>query len=399
MKKRLSWYLFFFFVSHAAMAQHPQKFDSLYKTIFAKDLCELAEQNPGIVLLDVRSAGEYSDTSQYNSLNMGHLKGAINMEIDTMKKNPAILDQFRDKTLIVYCSHSQRSRRVSKLLAENGFSNFYNLNGGMSHLNQMTTDEFPCKKEWIVSGLGYKNVSNAEAVDMLKSEPDLVVVDIRPELQFVSKDSAAENNIGRVRGAINIPYANLKQRLSELEKHKQKPILLYVASGDGDAARAATELASAGFTSVYHLLGGLNDLVASDENLNFLEPSLPFKIVNPVRALKLLKNESNLAIYDTRPASEFENRDKLSWKNLGNIRNAINVAEKDFEHYSLPTDKALPILVYGRGEAYQFAGMLAKKGYKKVYLMNGLYDFFWSSYNVEECRDAKKFLVNHAGIY
>ncbi|MEO7767423.1 MAG: rhodanese-like domain-containing protein [Ferruginibacter sp.] len=399
MKKRLHCYFIFLFISYTAFAQHPQKFDSLYKTIFAKDFCKMMREHPGIILLDVRSAGEFSDTSQYNSLNMGHLKGAVNMEIDTMKKNPWILEQFRNKTVVVYCSHSQRSRRVSKLLTENGFTEFYNFNGGMSQLNQMTEEEFPCKSEWIVSGLGYNNISNKEAVNMIRHQPGIVVLDIRPETQFLSKDKTEENNIGKIRGAVNIPYAHINQKISELGQFKNSPILVCAASGDGDAARAAVALVSTGYTKVYHLLGGLNDLVASESNLDFFETNLPFTVLNASGALSLLKKAASLKLYDTRPASEYNNQDKLSWKNLGNIRNALNVAEKDFANILLPPDKNLPILVYGYNEAYKFAAMLSNKGYKKVYLMHGLYDFFWSSYNVDECRDAREFLVNHQGSY
>ncbi len=399
MKKIISCFSFFTFLSVATLAQHPQKFDSFYKTIYAKDFCRLMQQNPGIVLIDVRTAGEYSDTSQYNSLNMGHLKGAINIGIDSMKKDTGFIRRYHDKTLVLYCSHSQRSRRVSKYLTDNGFTGFYNLNGGMSHLNQMAADEFPCKNDWIVSGLGYKNISNADAVNMIKSKPDLVVLDVRPAIQFISKDTLEKNNAGKLKGAINIPYAEIKQRIGELDKHKNSSILVYAATGDGDAARASAELISKGFTRVYHLLGGLNDLIATQSDCSFLETAMPFRILDSRRVLALLKSEPMLVIYDARPKSEFENRDTLSWKNLGRIKDAINVNRVDFDHVELPANKNTSILVYGQADAYELATILAGKGYKKVYLMDGLYDFFWSSFNVEDCKEANSFLVNHEGIY
>lgn len=126
-------------------AQLPFKFDDQYKTIYADDLCKMLQKNPDVVLIDVRSPGEFSDTSQYASLNQGRLKGAINLDIEAIKKNPAAMNPYKDKTIVLYCSHSQRSRRVSKLLAESGFTSFYNLNGGMSVLNQFKENDFPCK--------------------------------------------------------------------------------------------------------------------------------------------------------------------------------------------------------------------------------------------------------------
>lgn len=386
------------FFARMASAQHPQKFDSLYKTIHAAEFCKLMQQDPSIALLDVRSAGEYSDTSRYNSLNMGHLKNAINMEIDTMLKNPAILDQFRNKTLVIYCSHSQRSRRVSKLLTEHGLTNFYNLNGGMSLLNQLNEDEFPCKNNWIVSEVGYKNISNTDAVQLINKQVRLIVLDVRPAIQFASKDTLAENNIGKLKQAINIPYADLKNQLAQLPQDKNYPILVYAGSGDGDAARAAGELVENGFTQVYHLLAGLHDL-ASKSYPGILETNNTYQLVDPLRALNLLKKENGLLIYDTRPLSEFENRDPLAYKNLGNIKKAVHVDALDFERFELPADKRVPVLVYGHGEAYKFAELLSGRGYKNVYLLNSLYDFFWSSFNVAACKDAKDYLVNHTGIY
>lgn len=73
------------FLSGFMEAQHPFKFDSLYNTIYAKELCQLIQRDPDVVLIDVRSAGEFCDTSQYASLNKGHLKGAINIPVDSIK--------------------------------------------------------------------------------------------------------------------------------------------------------------------------------------------------------------------------------------------------------------------------------------------------------------------------
>ena len=117
MMKRTLFTCFCIFLVAASSAQLPFKFDDRYKTIYATDLCKMLQKNPDIVLIDVRSPGEYSDTSQYASLNQGHLKGAINLDIEAIKKDPGVMNPYKDKTIVLYCSHSQRSRRVSKLLS------------------------------------------------------------------------------------------------------------------------------------------------------------------------------------------------------------------------------------------------------------------------------------------
>jgi rhodanese-related sulfurtransferase len=215
MRRLLSIALLAFSFCASAQSQLPFHYDSLYKTIHVKEFCKLFLNNPNLLLVDVRSAGEYSDTSRYASLNQGHLKGAINLEIEAIRNNMDTIEHYKDKTIVFYCSHSQRSRRVSRLLSEKGFTNFYNLNGGMSVLNQLSEKDFPCKEDWIVSSLSFKNLSFNDASTLIKSKK-AIVVDIRPANQFNSTDSIAENNVGRVKGAINIPYAEFKNRISEL---------------------------------------------------------------------------------------------------------------------------------------------------------------------------------------
>lgn len=386
-------------VSSLLQAQLPQKFDSLYKTIFAKDFCTMIRQNPNIVLFDVRSPGEYADTSASTSLNIGHLKGAINMGIDSMKKNMAALDAYRSKTLIIYCSHSQRSRRVSKLLSENGFTNFYNLNGGLSSLNQLSAQDFPCKQDWLQTNLPYTNLSVREAIALYTTEKKLVVVDVRPASHFELKDSTADRNIGRVKGTISIPYDKFSARLAELNAHKNSPILLYTTGGDGDAARAASQLVANGFKTVYHLVGGIDGVLTNANGFVMLEKTPSFHCIDAEQAVNLLKRSPGLTVYDTRPKVEFENKDEKFWKNLGNIKNAVNVNAVSINAQHLPTDKKAPILVYGNPGAFALSKMLSDKGYTEVYTMDSLYDFIWSGFNIEACKEARNFVVNHDGLF
>jgi len=384
-----------------ANAQLPFKYDSLYKTIYAKDLCGLLQKDPGIVLIDVRSAGEYSDTSQYTSLNLGRLRGAINIQIEGIRKNLDTIARFKNKTIVVYCSHSQRSRRVSKLLAENGFSNFYNLNGGMSVLNQLSQDEFPCKREWVVSGLPFKNLSFNETAELLKHQPQLLVVDVRPALQFNGVDSNAANNAGKIKQAINIPYAEWEQKKQSLFKYKNQAVLIYSSSGDGDAARAAASLVQNGFTTVYQQLGGINDLIASQEDISFIENRPAYTLLDPHRAILLLQKKQPLLIYDTRPDDEYNNRltGTISYKNLGHIKNAVHLPLNSFGSITAPANPETPVLVYGHEESFKLARLLTEIGYRHVFLLSSFYDFVWSGFNIQNCKAAKEFVEGHEGLY
>jgi len=392
---------YFALLAGTAEAQHPFKYDSLYKTIYAHELCRFIQNNPEVVLIDVRSAGEFCDTSHMASLNKGHLKGAINITIDSIRNNIHVLEPYKDKPIVFYCSHSQRSRRVSKLLSENGYTNYYNLNGGMTSLNELDDTDFPCKEDLILTGLNFTNLSCDNTALLIKKEKNLVIIDVRPPDQFNSLDTIAENNVGRIKGAINIPYSDFNNRISELAPYRNQSILIYTASGDGDGSRAAAALGNNGFTKVNLLLAGLHEFIASQKASLFIENGTPFTIVNPFRALKLLKEYKDLVVFDTRVSEEYNNAmpDKMAYKNLGHIKNAIHAEKQDFSSVPLAKNENTPVLIYGNEEASEFASYLATKGYKKVFLLTGLYDFVWSAFNVESCKDAIQFLTDHEGIY
>ena len=287
------------------------------------------------------------------------------------------------------------------MLAESGFTSFYNLNGGMSILNQFKKNDFPCKNELITSNLPYKNVSANDAAALIKNHKDLLILDIRPAAQFNSTDSIAANNAGRIKGAVNVPYSELTQRMAELTRSKQQPILVYSASGDGDAGRAAGLLVDSGFKTVYQLLGGIQNLIASQEDLSFIENAPQYSVVNAIRALQILKSKRGLVTYDTRPDEEYYNRltGSASYRNLGKMKNAIHILPASFASHTFPADKNTPILVYGNEASFELSALLTARGYKNVYLLNSLYDFVWSGFNVESSKEAKNYMVNHEGLY
>jgi rhodanese-related sulfurtransferase len=186
-----------------------------------------------------------------------------------------------------------------------------------------------------------------------------------------------------------------------LFNYRNQSILVYSQTGDVDAPKTAAELKNKGFYKVYLLLAGLNDLLTRPGSNFVLENPSPYHIISSSTALSLLKNNPQLTIYDTRPPIEFENKATAEeyYKNLGNIKNAINLEEKNFGSNNYPADKDAIILVYGRGESYKLARKLCQDGYRNVYVLRNFYDFVSSAFNVEGSREALQYLVNHEGLY
>ena len=76
----------------------------------------------GAIILDVRSKGEYQG---------GHIKGSINISVDTLRNNLNKLK--KDKPIITCCASGMRSASAKSILKSNGFTEVHN-GGGWSSL-------------------------------------------------------------------------------------------------------------------------------------------------------------------------------------------------------------------------------------------------------------------------
>ncbi len=95
--------------------------------------------------------------------------------------------------------------------------------------------------------LGGKGVVGPQQATELINREDAVVVDLRSMADFAK---------GHIINATNIPMTSLKTQMGQLEKYKQRPIILSCNSGAQSAA-ACRLLRSNGFEQVYNLKGGL----------------------------------------------------------------------------------------------------------------------------------------------
>jgi len=92
----------------------------------------------------------------------------------------------------------------------------------------------------------FASLTPAAAVQLMNNE-DVVVLDVR---------EASETAAGKITKAIQIPVGAVKTRISELDKHKDKTLLVYCKTG-ARAGAACKELGQNGFDKVYSLSGGL----------------------------------------------------------------------------------------------------------------------------------------------
>lgn len=400
--------IIFVITSCTLSAQLPFKYDNTsYKTVYLNEAFHLMETTPSYLLLDVRTPGEYADTSSHTALNIGRFKGAVNISIDSISAHMDDLQAYTDKPIFIYCSHSQRSRRVGKLLSEKGFQKVYNINGGMSIVNESDEKTFPYKSKVLVTNIAYKNIASADAIELLKHTPGLAVIDIRTEVEFSNKDTNPSNNIGHIKNAINIPQNKFAATFDNYKIDKSRPVLLYDL--DGHNSMDVTDvLLAKGFTRIYNLYEGLSTLIADHNLTDDLRKQLfadapAYRLLDPKSTIDLLSNHPNTIVIDVRPADEFDNKSDMYYLNVGRIKNAVHVASvESLKKTTASVNKSTPVLIYGSGKSIDDAvcDALLQEGFKQVNKLSGsLYHLAWSTANVESCKDGKKFLTNHEGLY
>ena len=291
------------------------------------------------------------------------------------------------------------------MLADNGFTHVLNLNGGMAVLNQDSEENFPCKKEMIVYASPYKNINGADAVSLIKNDPNLLVIDTRSAMSYSGKDSTEENNIGRIRHSINIPADEFAAKGKK--PASSKAVLVVDNDYGNQSAVAAKWLTEHGYTNVYSLTGGLAAFVGQSKNTladrKAVMEALPaYSLLNPKETMDLLTAKPETVVLDLRSAEDFNNRSPKKWHNLGHIRNASNIQPDHFTEKmkELEQYKQAPILVYGNDDPAKFCRMLNDAGFENV---NIIYDGLWSmvsgAANFSELQGIKPLLTDHEGLY
>lgn len=90
-----------------------------YKNVNLKNAVKTVNNSTNLILLDVRTAEEYSSGSIPNSINIDVLSSDFKSKIELLDKN---------KEYLVYCRSGNRSSIASSIMSTNGFIKIYNLN-------------------------------------------------------------------------------------------------------------------------------------------------------------------------------------------------------------------------------------------------------------------------------
>lgn len=94
----------------------------------------------------------------------------------------------------------------------------------------------------------YQQITAEEAANMMQSETDYIILDVRTAQEYAS---------GHIPGAVNIPNETIASEAIQQLPDKEQLILVYCRSGNR-SKQAAGKLVDLGYTNIVEF-GGIND--------------------------------------------------------------------------------------------------------------------------------------------
>ncbi|MEO8590546.1 MAG: rhodanese-like domain-containing protein [Flavobacteriales bacterium] len=359
-----------------------------YRTISWEELPAALAKSPKALIIDVRTPGEYSDTSHWASRNLGHLKGARNIDHREVGRR---LNEFpdHDQPIYLYCSHSSRSRKVGNMLVDSGYTNVINVNGGMSrYWNEV--DRLSMMDGLIERSAGYGIINAQRLCDMRSSRP-VFLLDVRADsLVLPGKKPEWVSAYGAMKGATHIPIERLMG--SDAELPRDRPIVV-VGAYTADAAKAATALIAQGHKDVHVLFNGLEGMIdVSDARCpckkEIWSSEAPYSAMGLDRLDTLALLSGKQVMIDIRPKEEYEGTAEDDWMNMGRVRRATHIAATELHEKiaSAGIAKTTPLVLIGRGldeDLFDAARTLTDLGYANVTILTaGIWGVRWEAHNL-----------------
>lgn len=366
---------------------------------------KLEKRDPNMIILDVRTKGEYYDSSSvYQQSNIGHIKGAINIPLQDFRKDPATvhqLDAYKDKNIYVICSHSYRSRVVSKLLLDSGFIHINNTRGGMTEFFRRYNEVVPFKNNFYETSINYQNIAPAQLFDDLSANKNPLIISIgnTPRYFWDSLNVTFNKFYPAFKNEMNFNYADSLQILELAKKENGRPVVLYNNTNYG-AAELANWLTRKGIHKVAYLVGNtylfyeyiVNSNLTSSAS-KFLKMNSDVRFITPSVYCDQWATLRTGKIIDLRHDSLFNGVTHGAKYNYKHLKNASNFfAENGIEKFEKQfSDKQINyILISENGiDGLQLADDLSKKGYRINWLIGGMQRWEWYMNNVEtfKCMD------------
>lgn len=218
--------------------------------------------NGSIFLLDVRMAAEREAN--------GFINGSVSIPFPEFLRKLDQLPAEKDVRIVVYGASGHRSSIVTMTLRLLGYSNAFNLSGGLNKW-RAEGNEVTGLEDWeavlsqfitdLPSEQGYYSIT-AVNLEAARAEAPVYLLDVRKPDEVAST--------GHIKGAVNIPIPDLLDNLDKLPARDQRIVVYCEPCYSG--AMGAIALRSLGYTNVLNLDGGIGSWIKAGYSL---EPGLP----------------------------------------------------------------------------------------------------------------------------
>jgi len=373
-----------------------------YNEVSLPQLMEKTKKgDKGFIILDVRSPGEYVDTAPGGKhIGIGRIKTAINIPIQDLLQKPeaiAQLEKYKGEDIYVICSHSYRSRRISNLLLEKGFTHVNNVKGGMSEWYRNYDELQPYASGIYENNISYHNMAPAQLFRKLKAKEQVELIGFRsaPKFFFDSLVAPLYTVYPDFRSVTYFQPTDTVALLEKLKGDYHKTIVLFNTIGGG-ATDAAIWLTQKGYTNVNHLVGNLAGFYEYLANYQptVISDYMPGKNgIQYFTPLQFCKNTpANVQWIDARHDTTFNKVTEGTKLNYKTLKGAVNFPfyknADDFEK-QFPDKKKLYMLIPEQGYVgVDLVNALIKKGYKVGWLIGGIERWEWYSNNIDEFKCA-----------
>jgi rhodanese-related sulfurtransferase len=374
-----------------------------YKEISLFQLMEKANKgDKKMVILDVRTPGEYVDTNQAGRhIGIGRIKNAINVPLqDLLQKPDAIkqIEKYKGEDVYVICSHSYRSRRISNLLLENGFTSVNNVQGGMTEWYRNNQQLAPYMAGMYENNIAYHNMAPWQLYKKLEANEPVELIGFKnpPRFFFDSLVAPLYTVFPEFRNATYYVPADSLQILEKVKAGKGKTFVFYNTIGGG-GSETADWLARKGYTYVHYLVGnlaGFFEYLANYHQGNYnstLQQSSKIRFFTP---LSYCQSTPVIAKWvDIRHDTTFSQITKGTKIDYKTLKGAVNFPfYKSADEFAaqFPDKSRMYVLIPQDGyKGIELAQALVNKGYIVGWLFGGIERWEWYTNNIVEfnCRN------------
>lgn len=159
-----------------------------------------------------------------------------------------------------------------------------------------------------------------------------------------------------------------------------------------------------GYNNVTVLIEGIDRLLSTDSKevpcLNQLYQSpVKFKVSSTAEFGRFALANKDYLLLDIRSKESFENKHKDAFRNVGHLKNAINIPfiELNNRLKELENLHTKDVFVYGFSsdvDSYSAANLLSGLGYKVTVINGGIFNFRWSAANHKDKDHLRQMVVD-----